>query len=110
MPLVSEVLPVDDPWECGFDSRTGHMKELQYCPDHGKPGDEGGKWPCPLTDDDQMCKHFEAELARRVHDVTVNGNYVELLPDRNEAGERMLQEYRNHQPHGEPRPLGQGYH
>lgn len=82
------------------------MKEIRYCPIHGKPDSEADAWPCPLSDEDQMCDHFEAELARRVRDVTVKGNYIELLPDRNEQGERMIQEYRDHQPHGEPRPLG----
>jgi hypothetical protein len=81
------------------------VKEARYCPIHGKPDEPGNEWGCPLSDDDEMCPYFEAELARRVRDVTVKGNYFELLPGRNEQGERMLQEYRDHQPHGEPQSL-----
>jgi hypothetical protein len=109
VPPISEVLPVDTPRECGFDSRTGHVKEIRYCPLHGKP-DIINAWPCPVSDDDEMCEHFEAELAHRIREVTDDGNYFELLPGRTEAGERMLQEYRNHQPHGEPQVLGHRYH
>lgn len=86
------------------------MKDALYCPVHGDPHTEGKEWPCPLSDDEKTCRHFEAELARRVRDATRNGNFFELLPDRNKAGERMLQEYRDHQPFGEPQPLPHRYH
>jgi hypothetical protein len=81
------------------------MNDIRYCPIHGTPDSKGNEWPCPLSDEDEMCPEFEAELARRMHDVTVNGNYFELLPDRSADGERMLQEYRNHEPYGQPQTL-----
>lgn len=68
----------------------------QHCPVHAEPGaDVLHAWPCP---DD--CRHFSAELERRVEDVHVHGNYTRTWTDDN--GFRYRQRFRNHQPVEEP--------
>lgn len=88
------------------------MKEIRYCPEHGNPGTEVGAWPCPVaTEDDpiwiQTCHHFAEEIDRRIREVTDDGNFIRLLPPTDTPLHhlRMVQEYRNHLPYGEPRPL-----
>lgn len=91
--------------ECGFDSRTGRM-EIDHCPEHGTDEEP---WPCPIADEadppeDMTCTHFADELQRRLHDVTVNGNFFRTLPRQPDA-KFVVQEYRNHQPYGGPREI-----
>lgn len=78
----------------------------EFCPEHGRP-DPLHAWPCPAAvegdpPDALTCHHFAAEIDRRLREVTVDGNYFQTFvgPD----GQRMTQQYRGHQPFGEPRP------
>lgn len=87
------------------------MNIRRFCPVHGHPDDELTAWPCPVaieTDppEKKTCPYLEKELARRVVEVTEEGNYFQLLP--NSAGHidmRMVQEYRGHEKYGPPKPL-----
>lgn len=83
----------------------------RYCPDHGDRYDPIDAWGrCPIAEEgdppaQQTCHHFVEEIDRRIRDVTENGNYSNLLP-REPGQPMMVQEYRNHEPYGEPRPIG----
>jgi len=100
--------PYLTPRECRFDSCTGHMNDIRFCPDHGDPLTPGSEWPCPVACDSDpidvtTCHHFAAEMDRRIRDVEIGGNYYTLRTDDN--GNRVTQEYRNHQPYGEPKAI-----
>jgi hypothetical protein len=70
--------------------------DRRHCPVHAEPGaDVGHAWPCP---DD--CPGFLAELERRIEDVQVHGNFTRTWRD--EDGVFYKQEFRNHEPVGEP--------
>lgn len=82
------------------------MSTPRFCPEHGRD-DVLHAWPCPVEGDSLdtlTCHHFAAEIDRRLREVTVDGNYFKtyVAPD----GQRMKQQYRAHEPFGEPRPWG----
>jgi len=84
------------------------MKNTHYCPEHGEP--EGKPWPCAYSvNGTHPCPHYDQEIRRRVQQIKVDGNYWKILDvgEADVAGHRevTLQEYRHHQPHGEPEPL-----
>lgn len=86
--------------------------EDRYCPEHDHPHSRPSEtWSrCPIAEegdpiDAQTCHWFAAEIDLRIREVTELGNYFELL-HAEEGQPRMIQEYRNHEPHGEPRQLG----
>jgi hypothetical protein len=77
-------------------------EQIYYCPDHGTPE---SPWPC--TEAEALtCTYFAAELDRRVHDVSVNGNYVRSWVDG--EGRWWKQACRNHLPVGEPQIFREG--
>lgn len=76
----------------------------ERCPVHGRD-EPGWEWPCPAAvegdpPDAETCPYFIEELERRIEEVR-GGHYfkIEWLPD----GRRVSQEYRDHQPYGEPK-------
>lgn len=74
------------------------MTHPTRCPVHAAPEDgEFDAWPCP-----DYCEFFAAELDRRIHDVSVNGNYWRTW---DEDGVRYMQQYKNHEPVGESKPM-----
>lgn len=64
------------------------------CPEHAPTNaDIFNAWSCP---DD--CPHLIAELERRINDITINGNYIQVWRDNN--GQYWREEYDGHQPQG----------
>lgn len=81
----------------------------RHCPDHGNPDNPIEGWShCLLaTEDDpgtETCHWLMEEMKLRIKEITEDGNYIQLLPWEL-GGPRMTQEYRNHEKHGEPKPI-----
>lgn len=94
--------------ECGFDSRTGHMSAIRYCPIHGSPDDVFTAWPCPMAvegdpPETESCPHLLKELEQRIKEVVEEGNYFQYNETVTADGKRIrwVQEYRAFRPYGE---------
>lgn len=73
------------------------------CPVHSTD-EPGHEWPCPMAHegdppDAETCPHFVAEIERRIEDIK-GGHYFKYEKTLNGW---QSQEYRNHQPYGEPK-------
>lgn len=85
------------------------MKDTRkHCPVHGAAGSEIVAWGnCPTGEEGdpperEACPHYATEIRRRFLDVTDRGNYYSVL--NTEGGILMVQEYRNHEKYGGPKP------
>lgn len=77
---------------------------LDRCPVHGRD-EPGWEWPCPVAYEDsppgaENCPYFADEIARRIEDMTEGGNF--FRHDKDDDGVWWAQEYRDHQPYGDP--------
>lgn len=82
------------------------MEENEYCPRHGNPENPWARCPTTEQGGTETCGWLVQEMDRRIKEVTDYGNYFALLPREHPGEPRMMQEYRDHEPYGEPRILG----
>lgn len=78
--------------------RKASIMEFEYCPDHGSSVDRLRAYACP---DD--CTHFIAMIEKQIEEVKA-GHFFRRYRD--DEGLTWSQEYRDHEPHGEPRTTG----